>query len=113
MPAYGLSSHSRHPGVSGPLRRHQPKGQRLPAFMLVHGGRSPELLAQSAQVVCCSQRLPNNQSGCRVMFPDKIKAAPVAAPTANKIKTVLTVALAAAANHGLDLLSGCCSLGLR
>src|SRR5215472_13207467 len=40
-------------------------------------------------------------------------AAPVAAPTANKIKTVLAVALAAAANHGLDLLSGCCSPGLR
>src|SRR5262249_28104207 len=39
------------------------------------------------------------------------KAAPVAAPTANKIKTVLAVALAAAANHGLDLLSDRCSLG--
>jgi hypothetical protein len=37
------------------------------------------------------------------MFPD--------APTANKIETVLAVAPAAAANHGLDLLSGRCSLG--
>src|SRR5262249_14991073 len=36
-----------------------------------------------------------------------------AAPTANKIKTVLAVALAAAANHGLDLLSGCCSIPFR
>src|SRR5260370_18249701 len=35
----------------------------------------------------------------------------VAPPTANKIETLLSVALAAAANHGLDLLSGCCSLG--
>jgi hypothetical protein len=35
----------------------------------------------------------------------------VAAPTAKKIKAVRAVAIAAAANHGLDLLSGCCSLG--
>jgi hypothetical protein len=38
-------------------------------------------------------------------------AALVAAPTAKKIKTVLAIAIAAAANHGLDLLSGCCPLG--
>src|SRR5262245_23964239 len=41
--------------------------------------------------------------------PRYSKTAPVAAPTANK--TVLVVALARAANHGLDLLSGSCSLG--
>src|SRR2546430_17344407 len=35
----------------------------------------------------------------------------VVTPTANKIETDLAFALAAAANHGLDLLSGCCSLG--
>jgi hypothetical protein len=35
----------------------------------------------------------------------------IAAPTANK--AVLAVALAAAANNGVDLLSGCRSLGLR
>jgi hypothetical protein len=39
-----------------------------------------------------------------------LKTAPVAAPTANK--TVLVVAIVTAANHGLDLLSVCCSLGL-
>jgi hypothetical protein len=38
-----------------------------------------------------------------------VTAAPTAAPTPNK--PVLAVALAAAANHGVDLLSGCCSLG--
>ena len=41
--------------------------------------------------------------------PRYSKTAPVDAPTANK--TVLVVALARAANHGLDLLSGSCSLG--
>src|SRR6516165_4635999 len=46
------------------------------------------------------------------MFPDKARLRQLLPrPTANKIKTVLAVALAAAANHGLDLLSGCCSLG--
>jgi hypothetical protein len=40
----------------------------------------------------------------------KSKAAPVAAPTAKKIKTVLAIAIAAAAKHGLDLLLGCFSL---
>src|SRR6516165_5916819 len=46
------------------------------------------------------------------MFPDKARLRQLLPrPTANKIKTVLAVALAAAANHGLDLLSGCRSLG--
>src|SRR5262249_10806811 len=52
-----------------------------------------------------------SQSVCGRHVPKKRKAARVAPPTANKIKPVLAVALAAATNHGLDLLSGCCSLG--
>src|SRR5262245_14502699 len=38
-----------------------------------------------------------------------VKVAPAAAPIANN--AVLAVALAAAASHGVNLLSGCCSLG--
>ena len=34
--------------------------------------RRGQLLA-AANDVCGSQRLPNNQSGCRVMFPDKAR----------------------------------------
>src|SRR5436309_1940249 len=40
-----------------------------------------------------------------------VKVAPAAAPIANN--AVLAVALATAANHGLDLLSGCRSLALK
>jgi hypothetical protein len=63
--------------------------------------KAPEHQAQFVHVVCLAPLSGH--------VPRYSKAAPVAAPTANK--TVLAVALAAAANHGLDLLSGCCSLG--